>query len=437
MASLISLRGAQAVPAEYRSTFRHLYLDIAWFGVLSGSAIAFLAVFATRQGAEPWQIGLLGAGPAAVNLIFTLPAGRWLERRPVGPAVFWTSVFHRLFYLPWIFVPVLLLPGEQVWSLILFSLLMSIPGTALAIGFNAMFGAAVPPEWRGHVVGIRNALLAGAFIVTSLVSGMILDRLPFPLGYQVVFAIGFGGAVASSLHLWFVGNKVREMRPPRDGSRIGDLARPGTLRTVGDALRAAVGLRYLARSHGRRLLRPDLLAGPFGVVIGLLFVFHLAQFLAIPVFPLHWVRVLNLTDFDISLGNSLFYLLVLLGSTQLARLTRRWGNLRLTAAGAVAMAAYPLLMALSSDVFLFLVASAVGGLSWALTGGALSNYILERVPADDRPAHLAWYNLALNAAVLIGSLAGPWLGHRLGLAPALLLFAALRLLAALALWRWG
>jgi MFS family permease len=437
MSTLLWRRSAQAVPAEYRSTFRHLYLDIAWFGVLSGSAIAFMAVFATRQGAEPWQIGLLGAGPAAINLIFTLPAGRWLERRPVGPAVFWTSVFHRLFYLPWIFIPVLLLPGEQVWALILFSLLMSIPGTALAIGFNAMFGAAVPPEWRGHVVGIRNALLAGAFIVASLVSGTILDRLPFPLGYQVVFAIGLTGAVASSFHLWHVRNQVHEPAAPPNGSRIGDMARPGTIRAAGDAVRATVGLRYLARSRGMRLLRPDLLSGHFGVVIGLLFAFHLAQFLTIPVLPLHWVRVLNLTDFDISLGNSLFYVLVLVGSTQLARLTRRWGNLRLTAAGAAAMAVYPLLMALSSDVTLFLVASALGGLAWALTGGALSNYILERVPADDRPAHLAWYNLALNAAVLIGSLAGPWLAHMMGLAPALMFFAALRLLAAVALWRWG
>jgi hypothetical protein len=437
MATLPWRRSAHAVPAEYRSTFRHLYLDIAWFGVLSGSAIAFLAVFATRQGAEPWQIGLLGAGPAAINLIFTLPAGRWLEGRAVGPAVFWTSVFHRLFYLPWIFMPVLLLPGGQVWALILFSLLMSIPGTALAIGFNAMFGAAVPPEWRGHVVGIRNALLAGAFIVTSLVSGMILHRLPFPLGYQVVFAIGFAGAAASSFHLWYIRNKVGETAAPRNGSRIGDMARPGSMRTAGDGLRSAVGLRYLARSRGLRLLRPDLLSGHFGVVIGLLFFFHLAQFLTIPVLPLHWVRVLNLTDFDISLGNGLFYLLVLVGSTQLARLTRRWGNLRLTAAGAMAMAGYPLLMALSHDVTLFLVASAIGGLAWALTGGAISNYILERVPADDRPAHLAWYNLALNAAVLIGSLAGPWLGQMMGLAPALILFAALRLLAAVALWRWG
>ncbi|MEW5989108.1 MAG: hypothetical protein AB1791_20980 [Chloroflexota bacterium] len=50
---------------------------------------------------------------------------------------------------------------------------------------------------------------------------------------------------------------------------------------------------------------------------------------------------------------------------------------------------------------------------------------------------MAWYNLALNAAILAGSLAGPSIGQRVGLATALVLFAALRLLAAGAIWRWG
>ena len=35
---------ARPVPAEHRSNFNHLILDIAWFGVLNGSAIAFVAV---------------------------------------------------------------------------------------------------------------------------------------------------------------------------------------------------------------------------------------------------------------------------------------------------------------------------------------------------------------------------------------------------------
>jgi hypothetical protein len=128
---------ARPVPAERRSFFLHLYLDMAWFGVLSGSAIAFVAVFVARQGADALQIGLLNAGPAIMNLFFTLPAGRWLENRPIGKAVFWTSIGQRLFYLPWVFLPALLLPSGQVWSLIALTLLMSIPATPLAVGFNA------------------------------------------------------------------------------------------------------------------------------------------------------------------------------------------------------------------------------------------------------------------------------------------------------------
>lgn len=55
---------------------------------------------------------------------------------------------------------------------------------------------------------------------------------------------------------------------------------------------------------------------------------------------------------------------------------------------------------------LYLVAS-VGGAAWSLVGGALANYLLEMAPINDRPAYLAWYNLALNAGILGGSLQGP------------------------------
>jgi MFS family permease len=415
----------------------HLYLDIAWFGVLSGTTIAFVAVFAARQGADALQIGLLNAGPAIMNLFFTLPAGRWLENRPIGKAVFWTSVGQRLFYLPWVVLPALLAPSGQVWSLIVLTLLMSIPATPLAVGFNAMFAAAVPPDWRGHVVGIRNVLLAVTYMATSLLAGFVLDWLPFPLGYQVVFAIGFLGAMMSSFHLWHLRRVVEEATRPRVGRSLGEFVQPGTARSWGDSLRSAVGLRFLMRSRGARLLRTELLSGRFGVMIAVLFAFHLTQYLAIPLFPLYWVRELRLTDQEISLGTALFYLAMLLGSTQLARLTERFGHHKLTAVGAIVMSSYPLLTGLSQELGLFLVTSVVGGLSWSLVGGALPNYILERVPADDRPAHLAWYNLTLNGAVLLGSLGGPFVANEVGLVAALVVIAGLRLASALAIRRWG
>src|SRR5512134_3078892 len=94
-----------SIPDQYRSNFLHLYMDIAWYGVLSGSAISFLNIYATRIGATGFQIGLLGALPAAVNLVLALPAGRWLATQHTGRAVFWTAVFYRAGYLPFIFLP--------------------------------------------------------------------------------------------------------------------------------------------------------------------------------------------------------------------------------------------------------------------------------------------------------------------------------------------
>lgn len=431
------LRQGRTVPAEHQSNFRHLYWDIAWYGVLSGSAISFAAVYLARLGGNALQLGLLSASPAMVGLLFTLPIGQMLSHGRIDRSVFWTSVLHRMFYLPWIFLPLLLSNQVQIWLLILLTLLMSIPGTALSVGFNAMFAAAVPPEWRGQVAGTRNALLAIAFIVTSLLCGLLLDRLPYPVGYQAVFAIGFVGAVMSSVHLWFV-------RPLNTAVAISsqpttrDLAGPGRMRAWGQSMRGSVGLRSMRRLNLRNLAQPDVLRNGFWQIVLLLFGFHLAQYLAIPLFPLYWVDRLNLSDQAISLGNAVFYAAVLVGSMQLARLTAAHSNRRLMAFGVGLMSLYPLLTAVSQTLAVFLITAVVGGVAWSIVGGVIANYVLEKTPdSANRPAYLAWYNLALNGAILLGSLGGPLLVAPLGLVTVLLIAAFGRFLAALAFWRWG
>jgi predicted MFS family arabinose efflux permease len=63
--------------------------------------------------------------------------------------------------------------------------------------------------------------------------------------------------------------------------------------------------------------------------------------------------------------------------------------------------------------------------------------MLEHIPADDRPTYLAWYNIVLNIAVLAGSLGGPAIGEQIGLFEAMLLFGGIRLLAGMAILKWG
>ena len=143
-----------------RSNFRNLYADVLWFGVLAGSTMAFLTVYAARIGASSFQISFLNTGPAVISLLFSLPFGRWLEQLSVTQVAFRSSILYRLGYLFLIPLPALLSISQQSWGIIFITLVMSIPGTLLAIAFNAMFADVVPPKKRAQVVGRRNAILA-------------------------------------------------------------------------------------------------------------------------------------------------------------------------------------------------------------------------------------------------------------------------------------
>lgn len=408
-----------SIPEPHRSNFVNLYWDVAWFGVLNGSTLSFLVIFATRQGASEMQIGLINAMPAVINLLFAIPASSWLNSLPLRKGVFWSAVAYRLFYLLLIPLPALLLPAAQIWVITALTLLMSIPGTALSVGFNTLFAEAVPIEYRGRVTGIRNATLALVTTLTSLSCGYLLVRVDYPAGYQVVFAIGFLGAVLSTLFLWRVRPLARIAGPAED--------RESPAVKKGNSLAARL----------RKNFRLDLLNGPFGLTMLLLFVFHFGQYIAIPVFPIFTVNELQLSDQIISIGTGLFNLTTFFASLRLERYVRRLGNHKVMAIGAAVLGVYPMLFTLSRGVPLYLLASLVGGLTWALVSGALFNYLLERIPEDNRPSYLAWYALVSNAALLLGSIAGPLTAGWIGLRVSLVVFAILRWTAAAAIWFWG
>ncbi|HEY9089182.1 MAG TPA: MFS transporter [Anaerolineaceae bacterium] len=406
------------VPEPHRTNFRNLYWDVAWYGVLNGSTISFLTIYATRQGASEMQLGLINAIPAVINLLFAIPVAAWLSRRSMRRGVFLSAVAYRFFYLLLIPLPALLLPAAEVWIVIGITLLMAVPGTALQVGFNSLFAEAVPIEWRGHVTGIRNALLAFSTTVSTLLCGYMLAKIQFPFGYHVVFALGFLGGLMSTIYL-------ARVRPVNNYP--GQMNTPGAIAVKQSALRG-----WVQRNFPVHVLR-----GSYGVVMLLFFLFHYGQYVAIPVFPIFSVNELRLNDQVISIGTGLFNVATFFGSLQLAKVVRRLGNKRVMVIGASMLGIYPFLFALAHGIGLFLLASLVGGLTWALVGGAMFNFLLEKVPDENRAPYLAVYTLVLNAAVLIGSFSGPALAQWVGLRPAMIAFALVRWGAAVAFWRWG
>ena len=397
----------------------HLYFDIAWFGVLSGSTVNFLNVYATRIGASGIQIGLIGAMAAIVNLFLAIPAGRWLERQHIGHTMFWTSIFYRIGFLGFVFLPWLFSDPAQINAIILITFLMAIPLTPLGVGFNALFAEAVPTEYRAHVAGIRNVMFAISFMLTSLLSGVILDKVAFPGGYQIVFGIGFIGAAMSSYHLYHIRHT--------GGGEIAQLSKPVP----------ATILQTNSPRNISAILRLDILHTPFIWVLASLFIFHLAQNLPAPIFPIFNVRALNLNDNQIGVGTALFYLTVLIGSTRLRGFVHRVGNKRVTGFGAMGMAFYPIILSFTTQVWQYYGVSLLGGFFTALATGAYANYMLENIPPSDRPSHLAWYNVILNLAILTASLAGPVIADQIGLVNALIICGCFRFLAGITILKWG
>lgn len=407
------------IPEKYRSNFIHLYLDIAWFGVLSGTAVNFLNIYATRLGASGFQIGMLTAASAIVNLFLAIPAGHWISKRPTGAAVFWSSVLFRIGYLLWIPLPWFLNEQGQIWALIILTFLMAIPLTPLGVGFNALFAEAVPDRYRARVAGTRNVTFAIAYMLTSIIAGYILKNTDFPGGYQVIFVIGAFGAAMSSYHIYHV-------RPIQDDM----LAPPSTAFPVSDPKPSST--RKLTA-----VLRLDIWKSPFKNVLLALFIFHFAHYLSNPLYSIFNVRVLNLNDSHLGTGTALYYLSVLLASTQLGRIVHRFGNKRITGWGVAGMASYPLMLAFATNVWQFYALSFIGGFLFALVNGSYANYMLEHIPPDDRPSHLAWYTIMFNFAILTSSLIGPAVAEVIDLIPALIAFGIARILAGLFLLKWG
>jgi MFS family permease len=377
-------------------------------------------VYATRLGATNLQIGLLSSMAAAVSLALAIPAGRWLETQNINKAVFRASVWYRLGYLLWVPLPWLFSEPVQVWALIVITLLMAVPLAPLSVGFNALFAAAVPPQWRAHVASVRNVAFAVAYILSALGSGYLLEHLPFPDGYQIVFGIGFLGAALSSMHLYFI-KPVQPTNPP-----LPPRPQPASIKKA-----------LSPRQQLLTVIRFDIWKTSFRTTLLVFFGFHLAQYLAVPLFPLFQVRQLHLTDDQIGIGTALFYLTVLLASTRLSAMVRDLGHHIVTGISVAGLAVYPLLLAFSRTPTDFYWTSILGGLNFAMVIGSYANYLLEEIPIEDRPAYLAWYNVILNASILLGSLTGSLIAGAIGLGAALILVALLRFLSGLAILKWG
>jgi predicted MFS family arabinose efflux permease len=330
----------------------------------------------------------------------------------------------------------LLAPYLEVWVIVLLVLLLALPSTVFAVALYTVLAEVIPSDRRNEVVGKRNALMSASMMATTLICGQLLDleSIQFPANYQMVFIIGAAGVLMSTFHIGRIQLPQARVNDNQalTGGLVQKLVRRGSLRLLTNP-RYYAPFRILARRSRGALVRLDLLRSSFGPLLGAYLFFYIAQFLGIPLFPLYFVRDLELTDSIISIGTGLFNGTVFLASLSLTRFGYRFTQKQLLYGSSLAFGIYPLLIGLARGADLYLWASALGGLVWGISGVALVNRLMEIVPDENRPAYMALHNLALNLGILGGSLMGPLVSDWIGLREAMFVVAGARTLAGLLL----
>lgn len=315
---------------------RRVLIDGIGVGI-SAAGATYLPVFLTRLGADNFAIGLLTSMPALAGLIFAIPLGQFLSRQK--NIVPWYSRARFAFILCYALTGLIsfFVPNQAVLAIILVWLCATVPQTIVNLGFTIVMGSVAGPEGRLYLMSRRWSTLGVTTAVVVVFAGLALDRLPFPINYQIVFVtLSLGGILSFAFS--------RQINLPEQKMSPAPAARRSPLQ------------------HVRRLV--DQLRGEprFMRVISSQIVFRFGMAYAIPLFPLYYVRILNASDEAIGLIVTVQGAVLLVAYYVWARVTKQRGVRFALLVTTLAVAFYPIILSFTTAIPLVILLSGIAAL---------------------------------------------------------------------------
>ncbi len=387
---------------------RNVLIDGMGVGIVTGVG-TFLPVFLARLGASGLLVGLITSLPALTGALLAVPIGRFLERqRNIVPWYSGMRVWVLWSYALFGLLPFVLPLGAVPWTVIAIWALVTVPATFVNVAFTLVMGGVAGPRRRFYVMSLRWSSLGAVTAITVTLVGMALDMIAFPLNYQVVFIGSFLGGLLSysfSRSIQLPDNSPAGERAPQPSWRLG-----AWLGSLAEAMRAApAAFRHYALSA---------------------FVFRSGVAMALPLFPLYWVREVGASDAWIGIISTAGSGVLLVAYFIWSVITRRVGNgvvLLLTSFG---IALYPLSAAATSSVAVLAVLAGMAGFFAA--GSDLVNFdlVLSSAPQDHQATYVGLFQMLQNLALFMMPLVGTGLASLTSLRAALVVAGGLRLLGA-------
>ncbi|MHB0878100.1 MAG: MFS transporter [Anaerolineae bacterium] len=383
-----------------------LYLNMALQGLVAAGATAYLSIFAVRLGASTLMVGLLTGLPSLVLVLTAVPAGRLVARqRRILPAAVRSSTLFALAYVIIALVP-WLAPGWAGAAIVLIWAVAAVPSGFAEVSSTTVLAEAVPLERRATVMSTRFAIQALVAAAALPAVGYLLDTMPFPTGYQVVFVVSFAAAMAG-IYAFSRLQLAEPEGPPKPPAGSEGL------------LQLFAGLSQLRVSR------------TFALYLASLSLFRLGMALPQPLFSIFWVNHLHLTDSDIALASTVVYILSIAAYFAWGAVANRHGHGPVLTASALGLALYPLITALAQGLPPILLASVTGGLFSSGYSFATFNVLLALAPPQRRADYIALNAVSVYATSLVGPIVGSALAGVIGIRAAMLVAAAARLLGGL------
>jgi MFS family permease len=384
----------------------NLYLDVTWWGVLSGITSTFVSVFAIRLGASNTLVGLLVSLPALINIFWLIPSARIIERqRRRLPIIVLTGFLQRVGYLLIALMP-FVLRTHRPEALVILVALITFPTAIVSVAFTSLVADVVSADKRAQVVSIRNVLVSAVSTVTMLISGKLLDLLPFPLNYQLLFGAGFAASLVSLYyvsHIQAAKPGVVEQQPQRKTPLTTQLRR-----SVRQLIKQRDFVRFSASA----------------------FVFHWGLYLPSALYAIYRVRNLGASDTWIGLLSMVQNAVTILTYFYWGKAASRKGNRFVLVISSLGLMLFPVLTGLSTRIEPLIIPSIMAGIFGAGFNLSFFNALLEVCPQERRPSYVAMNTTLINVAAFLAPLLGTSLANLLGIRTALFIVGGMRLLGA-------
>lgn len=382
----------------------HLRVMLIWAGVLSAAA-SFNSNFAVRLGASNRLIGLMSSVPALIVVLVTLPAARLIEtRRRRLPWVAGSLFLHRLGYLLIALMPFFVRRYQaEVFVGLLFA--MHVVLAPFNAGWDTVLAELIPERRRAVIMAQRNMILCAVVILAVPLMGRLLDRAPFPYGYQIAYGLGF---LVSCLGTWEIYQlKLPESPVPARGERKRRRLTWGLVRQL-----LAENDNYMRLVFNTLML-------------------DLGAWMVAPLYIIYYLRHLGASDSWVGTITAVANLSALVGYYIWQKLIPRWGENRVLRLFAPTCGFFPLWVGIWRSLPPIMFAAVINNILMPGVGLSHYNILIKVCPAERRPSYISLYTVIMNLGAFVAPMVGVALSERLGIVPMFFIGGAMRILGAL------